>query len=91
VAAHRAAPSERGSLNDASCVRAVRSLARGKVEPAHHSRVRDRHLAAHRIGNTHHRGFAHAGLLGEQFFDFARIDVEAAGDDQVAASPCSVM
>ena len=37
-----------------------------------------------------HGGFRDFRLLQEEFFDLARIDIEAAGNDQIAAAPQSV-
>src|SRR5436305_14152019 len=47
----------------------------------------DRQLAAHRVGHADDRGLADLWLLEQELLDLARIDVVAAGDDQVALSP----
>ena len=49
--------------------------------------VGHRHLAAPRVEDADHRGLAHARLFEQHFFDLARIDVEAAGDDQLGGAP----
>ena len=74
----------RGILKLASCVRRCASSAR-LVERRFGDEVRDGHLAAHAVRHADDRRLAHAGLLEQQFLDLARIDVESAGDDQVAA------
>ena len=48
--------------------------------------IGDRHFAAARVGHADDRGFAHARLLEQHLLDLARVDVEAAGDDQVGAA-----
>ena len=47
--------------------------------------VRNRYFAACFIGNADDGCFAHARVLEQQLLDLARIDVEPAADDQVAA------
>ena len=44
----------------------------------------DRHLATKAIGAADHGGFGHLRLFQQKLLDLARIDVEAAGDDEVA-------
>ena len=45
---------------------------------------RDRHLSAHLIVLSNHRSLRHTRLFEQQLFDLARIDIEAAADDQIA-------
>src|ERR1043165_1401736 len=48
---------------------------------------RDRELAADRVGHADDRGLVDLRLLEEELLDLARIDVEAARDDEVALPP----
>lgn len=45
---------------------------------------RDRHFAAQLVRDAHDRGFLDALLFDEKLLDLAGIDIESAGDDQVA-------
>ena len=47
--------------------------------------VGDRHFAADLVRHAGDGGFGDFFLLEKKLFDLARIDIEAAGDDQVAA------
>src|SRR5437899_9392400 len=49
-----------------------------------HHQVRDWDLAASTVRYSYYGGFRNAGLLFQELLDLAGIDVEAAGDDQVA-------
>src|SRR5665213_1359020 len=48
--------------------------------------IGDWNLAAEIVRHADHGSLQHAGILYQRLFDLARIDVEAAGDDQVAAA-----
>src|SRR5579863_281686 len=48
--------------------------------------VGHRNLAASAVGFAHHRCFRYLGLLAQELLDLARVDVEPAGYDQVAAA-----
>ena len=74
---------ERGTLNDASFSR-QRASKIARIDAARCDHIGHGDFAAHAIGRGCHRGFRDAVLLLEELLDLARIDVEAAGDDQVA-------
>ena len=74
---------ERGTLNDASFSRQMASRSPGSIA-ARCDYISHGNFAAHSIGRGSHRGFGHAVLLLEELLDLSRIDVEAAGDNQVA-------
>ena len=44
----------------------------------------DRYFSTQRVGFAHNSGFGDFRLFHQEFFNLARIDVKAAGDDQIA-------
>src|SRR5207249_9960373 len=58
----------------------------GRVQRRVGDDVRDRNFAADFVRCAHHGGFAHPGILEQKLLDLSWIDVESAGDDQIAAA-----
>ncbi len=56
----------------------------GRIDRARHHHVGHGNFATHAIGRRCNRGFGNALLFLQELFDLPGIDVEAAGDDQVA-------
>src|ERR1043166_2113372 len=57
------------------------------LQPVLGDDVRDGYFPPHRIGEPDHGCFAHLRVLEQQLFDLPRIDVESAGDDEIALPP----
>ena len=56
---------------------------RGLIDRLIGNDVRHRQLATAGVGHTDDHGFAHAREFQQELLDFARIDIEAARNDQV--------
>ena len=84
----------RGSFSIAMNARGALERGQGRAAPALqfvrcHGRtrhdVRHRHLAPQAIRQSHHRRLGDLRLFREELLDLARINIESAGDDHIAA------
>src|SRR5689334_2210648 len=59
-------------------------LQHGGIHGGFQDHAGNRNFAAYLVGHADHRGFRDFLLLLQEFLDFARVNVEPAGDDQIA-------